>query len=301
MSLSLKRHPAGPLLYPNPLHPWEAINVFNCAVLRHNGLFHMLYRAQGVDYVSTLGYAVSADGLSWNRLTQPVFAPHQGADDNRGVEDPRVTPLDGQFYMTYTAYGASSFFPMIARSENLITWEDVGPLERAENKDHVLFPQKIGGRYAILHRRSPDIWIAYSDDLITWTDHQPIMQPRPDNDWDSDKIGANGVPIKTDQGWLLFYHGVSHPFVDQPLMHQYRQGVALLDLDDPTKIINRPAACIMEPAEPWEIKGDVPNVVFSCANIVVGEEVYVYYGGADRLIALATAPLTEALDFARYG
>ena len=152
--MRLVRHPRSPLLYPNPLHQWEALNVFNAAVTRHNGLFHMHYRAQGVDYVSRIGYAVSADGLHWNRLEKPVLAPHQGRDDYRGVEDPRVTPLDGTFYMTYTAYGANSYFPMIARSDNLITWEDVGPLERAENKDHILFPEKIGGRYVILHRRS---------------------------------------------------------------------------------------------------------------------------------------------------
>jgi len=270
------------------------MNVFNCAVAVHNGLFHMLYRAQGVDFISRIGYAVSSDGLVWNRLENPVLSPHQGRDDYRGVEDPRVTQLDGRFYMTYTAYGANRFFPMIARSENLIAWEDVGPLERAENKDHVLFPEKIGGRYAILHRRSPNIWIGFSDDLQTWTDHQVVMTPREDNDWDSVSIGSNGVPIKTKQGWLLFYHGYEAE-------HIYRQSVALLDLEDPTRVINRPQGFIMEPAEPWEIKGDVPNVVFSCANIVVGDELRFYYGGADRLIGLATAPLSDVLTFARQG
>ena len=224
--MHLQRHPRSPLLYPDPNHQWEAMNVFNCAVVAHNDLYHMLYRAQGVDFVSRIGYAVSQDRLRWNRLSDPVVSPHNGRDDYRGVEDPRVTPLDGAFYMTYTAYGVNSFFPMIARSENLITWEDIGPLERAENKDHVLFPEKIGGRYAILHRRSPNIWIAFSDDLRTWTDHQIIMQPREDNDWDSASIGSNGVPIKTEHGWLLFYHGYEEE-------HIYRQSVALLDLDDP--------------------------------------------------------------------
>ncbi len=292
--MRLVRHPRSPLLYPNPLHQWESLNVFNPSVIYHNGLFHMHYRAQGVDFVSRIGYAVSTDGLEWNRLEQPVLAPHQGRDDYRGVEDPRVTPLDGAFYMTYTAYGASSFFPMIARSENLITWEDIGPLERAENKDHVLFPEKIGGRYAILHRRAPNIWIAFSDDLRTWTDHRVIMTPRPDNDWDSVRIGANGVPIKTEHGWLLFYHGYPSPIV-------YRQSVALLDLEDPSRVIHRPRGFIMEPQETWEIRGDVPNVIFSSAALVVGEELYFYYGGSDRLIGLATAPFADVLDFARNG
>ena len=292
--MKLVRHPESPLLYPNALHRWEAMNVFNCAVTQHNGLFHMHYRAQGVDFVSHIGYAVSPDGLHWNRLENPVISPHQGGDDYRGVEDPRVVSLDGIFYMTYTAYGVNSFFPMIARSENLITWEDIGPLERAQNKDHVLFPEKIGGRYAILHRRSPNIWIAYSHDLKNWTDHQIIMKPREDNDWDSKSIGSNGPPIKTEHGWLLVYHGYE-------AQHVYRHSVALLDLENPAKIINRPSAFIMEPMETWEIRGDVPNVTFSCSSIVVGNELYFYYAGADRVIGLATAPFSDVVAFARSG
>lgn len=292
--MQLVRHPKSPVLYPNPLHQWEALNVFNCAVVFFNGLFHMHYRAQGVDFVSTIGYAVSRDGFEWNRLENPVLVPHQGRDDYRGVEDPRVTPLEGAFYMCYTAYGASSFFPMIARSENLITWEDVAPLERAENKDHVLFPEKINGRYCILHRRRPHIWIAYSDDLIHWTDHQIIMSPREDNGWDSKTIGGNGVPIKTEHGWLLFYHGYDS-------LHVYRQSIALLDLQNPARVIHRPKTFIMQPEETWEIRGDVPNVIFSCATLVVGDQVYFYYGGADRMVGLATAPFDEAVAFARSG
>lgn len=292
--MQLVRHPQGPLLYPNPLHRWEGMNVFNCAVTQHNGLFHMHYRAQGVDFISRIGYAVSVDGLHWNRMVDPVLSPHQGRDDYRGVEDPRVTPLDGLFYMTYTAYGVNSYFPMIARSENLITWEDVGPLERAQNKDHVLFPEKINGRYAILHRRSPNIWLAYSDDLRTWTDHQIIMEPRADNDWDSKSIGSNGLPIRTEYGWVLFYHGYGPD-------HVYRSSVALLDPDNPARVIHRPRGYIIEPEETWELKGDVPNVIFSCSNNVVGDELYFYYAGADRVVGLATAPWSDVVAFARRG
>lgn len=298
MPLQLQRHPQSPLLYPNPLHRWEALNVFNASVLWHQGLFHMHYRAQGVDFVSSIGYAVSADGIAWNRLEQPVFAPHNGREDYRGLEDPRVTPLEGRFYMCYTAYGAHGNYPMIAVSDNLITWEDVGPLEKTENKDHVLFPQKIGGRYAILHRRRPHIWIAFSDDLRHWTDHTILMSPRAlgqsQDDWDTKSIGANGVPIPTDVGWLLFYHGYGPD-------HIYRSSVALLDLEDPTRVLNRPTTHIIEPAETWEIRGDVPNVIFSCANIVVGDELRFYYAGADRVIGLATAPFADVLAFAQDG
>ena len=292
--MKLVRHAKSPLLYPNPLHRWEAMNVFNCAVTEHNGLFHMHYRAQGVDFISYIGYAVSSDGLAWNRLENPVMSPHQGREDYRGVEDPRVTPLDGRFYMTYTAYGANGNFPMIARSENLIQWEDVAPLEKTENKDHVLFPEKINGRYAILHRRRPHIWIAYSDDLINWTDHTIIMSPRPESDWDSKSIGANGLPLKTEHGWLLFYHG----YADS---HIYRQSLALLDLKDPAKVLHRPTRYFFEPEETWEIRGDVPNVIFSCSNNRVGDELWFYYAGADRVIGLATAPFADVVEFARHG
>jgi len=298
MQLQLVRHPNSPLIYPNPLHRWESLNVFNAAVVQHNGLFHMHYRAQGVDFISSVGYAVSHDGLTWNRLENPVLTPHNGREDYRGIEDPRVTPLDGRFYMCYTAYGENGNYPMIAVSDNLITWEDVAPLEKNENKDHVLFPEKIGGRYAILHRRRPHIWIAFSDDLIHWTDHTILFSPRrvgeAQEDWDSKSIGANGVPVKTEQGWLLFYHGYSEA-------HIYRHSIALLDLEDPTQVLHRPKTHIFEPVETWEIRGDVPNVTFSCANIVVGDELWFYYAGADRMVGLATAPMADVIAYAQGG
>lgn len=298
MQLKLTRHPQSPFLYPQPLHPWESLNVFNVSVTEHNGLFHMHYRAQGVDFVSRIGYAVSTDGIRWNRLAEPVFSPHQGADDRRGLEDPRVTPLDGRFYMCYTAYGEHGNFPMIAVSDNLITWQDVAPLERTENKDHVLFPEKVNGRYAILHRRRPHIWVAFSDDLIHWDNHTIILSPRAAGEtpegWDSKSIGANGLPVKTEHGWLLFYHGYGPE-------HIYRHSIALLDLHDPTRVLHRPASFIFQPEETWEIRGDVPNVTFSCSNNVVGDELRFYYTGADRVTGMATAPMADVIAFARSG
>ena len=200
-TLQLQRHPANPILKPNPLHDWEALNVFNCAVVHHQGLFHMLYRAQGVDYVSTIGYAVSADGVSFNRLERPVLTP---ADELEtwGVEDPRVTEIEDQFIMAYTAYSPRGITPMFARSTNLVTWERIGPLVTGEdNKDHVLFPRRVKGRYVAFHRRPPGMWLAYSDDLKTWKDFQPFMGPREDNWWDCNRIGAGGVPT-TSTGWV---------------------------------------------------------------------------------------------------
>ena len=306
--MQLIRHPSNPILLPDPTSDWETYNVFNPSVIYHNGLFHMHYRAQGLDWISRIGYAVSVDGIRWNRMRRPVLEP-QDASDSRGVEDPRVTEMDGDFYMSYTAYGrefsgqgepthaGGGIFPMFAHSRNLIQWERIGALVKGEdNKDHVLFPRRIQGNYVALHRRAPDVWLAESFDLTYWPveSMRPIFGPRPENGWDSFRVGGGGVPIETEYGWLIVYHAYD-PF------HTYRLGTCLLDLDDPAIVIHRPKDFIFEPREIWELRGDVPNVVFSCANLVVGDTVYVYYGGADHVIGLATIGFAELLDYARFG
>ena len=296
--MKLRRHPRNPVLRPNPFNEWEALNVFNPSVVVHGGLFHMHYRAQGTDYVSRIGYAVSADGVSFNRLQQPVLSP-EGDAEARGVEDPRITEMDGRFYMAYTAYGragvhpdvgatATGITPMYAVSDNLVTWQRIGPVVVGEdNKDHALFPEKVGGRYVSFHRRPPAIWLAFSQNMRDWDDHVEIIRPRPGL-WDGKRVGAGGPPIRTEAGWLVLYHGYDE-------RHVYCMGTALLALDDPKTVLKRPRASILEPQETWEIKGDVPNVVFGTANPVVDGTVYLYYGGADRVIGLATAPLDELL------
>jgi beta-1,2-mannobiose phosphorylase / 1,2-beta-oligomannan phosphorylase len=323
MNFRLERHAHNPVMTPDLTSDWECTNVFNPSVIYHNGLFHMHYRAQGVDWISRIGYAVSSDGLHWNRLRQPVLGPTDGSDA-RGVEDPRVVEIDGVFYMTYTAYGrefhgegqpthlGGGILPMVARSENLITWERLGPIVVGEdNKDHVLFPRKIGGRYAALHRRWPHVWIAYSDDLRTWRNEEmaPIYGPRSDNWWDATSVGSNGVPIETEHGWLCLNHGYTvevhggdnsvSPVTT--ITRVYRLGVILLDLDDPTQVIHRPKEPIFWPEEIWELRGDVPNVVFNNASPVVDGTVYAYYGGADHVIGLATCKLADLVEYGRFG
>jgi len=304
--MELVRNPPHPILLPDPTSDWETYNVFNPAVLYHNHLWHMFYRAQGLDWISRIGYAVSLDGIHWNRLRQPVLDPLDEGD-SRGVEDPRVVEIEGNFYMTYTAYSSSvptgvkpthsggGISPMIARSSNLISWERLGPIVTGENnKDHVLFPRKIHGKFTALHRRRPNVWLAYSDDLLCWSeaDMAVIYGPRSESHWDSKSVGNNGVPIETGEGWLVLNHGYTPD-------HVYQLGAILLDLDDPTKVIRRPKNPIFWPREMWELRGDVPNVVFSCANPVVNGIVYVYYGGADHVIGLATCTLDNLLNYVR--
>jgi predicted GH43/DUF377 family glycosyl hydrolase len=289
--MRLQRHPDNPILTPNPQHAWEALNTFNPGVIYHNGIFHMFYRAQGLDYTSRIGYAISEDGVHFKRLDQPLVTP-QGEWETRGVEDPRITYLadEGRFIMAYTAFSPLGITPMFAESSNLLTWKRIGPLVKNEdNKDHVLFPRKIGGRYVAFHRRPPSIWIAFSDDLYQWEDFAVVFNPRKDN-WDSKRVGAGGLPVETEFGWLVIYHAYDFD-------HTYRFGACLLALDDPCQVLARPQEYIMEPEEIWELKGDVPRAIFSAANPVVDGTVYVYYGAADRVIGLATCSLMDLLEF----
>ena len=283
----LERYPSNPLFTANGSHAWESLNVFNATVIYYNDLFHMLYRAQGLDYVSYLGYGVSEDGFQWKRLDQPVLKP-ANQWEIRGVEDPRITFIDGWFYILYTGYSPLGIRVCLARSKNLISWERLGmPLPEEDNKDAALFPEKIGGRYWILHRREPDIWLAQSTDLLHWDNHQAIMHPI-SNGWQHKKIGIAGTPSKVEGGWLLIYHAVDRGDV-------YRLGAALLDAENPSIVKARLGSPILEPRETWEIRGDVPNVVFSCGHVIKDGILYVYYGGADRVMALATCKLQDLL------
>lgn len=307
--MKLNRFSSRPILIPDPSSDWECYNIFNPGVLFYDGLFHMFYRAQGLDWISRIGYAVSSNGIDWNRMRKPVMEPVD-TSDARGVEDPRVVEIDGIFYMTYTAYGfqppsnhsgeqiAGGWIqPMVARSRNLLDWERIGPIVTGEdNKDHVLFPRKINGKFVAFHRRKPNVWLAKSDDLSTWPEQwmSPIYGPRDKGGWDENSVGSNGLPIETEHGWLVINHAYDEK-------HIYRFGIILLDLDDPTRIIHRPKAPIFWPEEIWELRGDVPNVVFSCANPVVDGKVYIFYGGGDHVIGLATCALKDLLEYARTG
>jgi predicted GH43/DUF377 family glycosyl hydrolase len=194
----------------------------------------------------------------------------------------------------YTGYGGrfdGDYRICLATSEDLISWQREGVVLDEPNKDASLFPERIRGKYFTFHRRAPDIWLASSDDLKTWSDHQPIMGPLADSDWQSTKIGLAGPPLKTDQGWVIIYHGVG----GKP--RKYSLGIALLDKNDPVRVIKRQTKPILEPELDWEINGHVPNVVFSCGQVQMDDQLYVYYGGADQVIGVAAVPMSEINDF----
>ena len=293
--IKLERITDQPILKPKPHHEWEAAAVFNCAAIEDNGLVYMIYRATDITsngsegvYINNFGLAISKDGVSFNRLEDPILI-NDVDQELRGPEDPRIVKMGDTFYMMYTGYGGR--FPgdyriCLATSKNLVDWERRGIMLDESNKDASLFPEKINGRYVMFHRRPPNIWLTYSDDLRTWTDHKLVMEQLDDNEWEAEKIGIGGPPIKTDQGWFLIYHGVSKNKV-------YSLGAALLDLDDPSKVIARQAEPILVPELDWEINGYVPNVVFSCGQALIDDEIYVYYGGADTVIGVAKMKLKD--------
>jgi predicted GH43/DUF377 family glycosyl hydrolase len=293
--IKLKRYSDQPILTPNPAHNWEKAAVFNCAAIHHNGLVHLVYRATDITsngqegrYINSLGYAVSTDGLHFNRLENPILV-NDVPQEARGPEDPRIVKISDTFYMTYTGYGGrfdGDYRICLATSRNLIVWKRHGVMLDEPNKDAALFPEKIGGRYVMFHRRPPDIWLAFSDDLKTWDDHTVVMKALPDSPWENKKIGISGPPIKTSEGWFLIYHGVSQESV-------YSQGAALLDLNDPTQVLARQTEPILIPELDWEINGYVPNVVFSCGQAIIDKEIYVYYGGADTAIGVATMKMSD--------
>lgn len=294
-AVKLERLTTVPVLSPVKHHEWEKAAVFNCAAIYEEGLFHIFYRATDrgfrepeSKFVSSIGYAVSKDGLHFTRHEKPIYTG-EGPQEARGVEDPRITKIGDTYYMLYTAFGGRDLNDIrvsMASTRDFKTWTRHGVLLNEPNKDAALFPEKINGRYVMLHRRPPAIWVAFSDDMKTWKDHQKVIDVIPGT-WQSLKVGAAGPPLKTPDGWLLIYHGVDEKFV-------YRLGVALLDLKDPTKVLARQAQPILEPELDWEINGLVPNVVFSCGAAETEDAYFVYYGAADTHIGVAAVRKDEA-------
>ena len=305
----LHRYSGNPTIQPLSSHAWESKATFNPAAIYDGGKVHILYRAMSDDNTSVLGYASSRDGLAIDeRLPEPVYAPRADfeqkkvAGGNSGCEDPRLTRIGDTFYMCYTAYDGADpprvAFTSIARSDFLAhRWRWAPPTlispAGKDDKDTALFSKKIGGRYAFLHRLGNEIWIDYMDDL-SFADGRVLggkvlMRPR-DTAWDSRRIGITGPPLLTDYGWLLLYHGVSRR------AGHYNVRAALLDAKDPEKILYRTQDPIFEAKMPYERNGIVPNVVFPCGVVAIGDTLFVYYGGADTVTGVATVSIDTLIE-----
>ena len=290
-----------------------------------DGKIHLLYRATGefVQYVSRLGHAVFDENLNLvERSDAPCFTPELELWE-MSVEDARLTLLEDRLYMTYvitpTPCPPSSVrrrlgLPPVPQARTRISLAEVtyesGQMSfqrlgiitpyGSNQRDTVLFPEKIGGRYAALHRPSawigpgyptdiPGIWFATLDDLAGgMSGHRLVMKS--EQPWETRKIGAGPPPVKTDEGWLLIYHGVTQERV-------HRAGAALLDLEEPWKVIARTPEPILEPEEEYERVGDVPSVVFPEGAVVIGGKLLVFYGGADVVCCAASVRLDEFVDY----
>ncbi|HMA33127.1 MAG TPA: glycosidase [Chloroflexia bacterium] len=320
----------GMVLQPDPARLAERGGVLNPAAVLHAGVTYLYYRAVDVepDNYSRILIATcllgADDQIQTTRLDRVALepaAPYERWADGRGggVEDPRVTPLDGAWYMAYTAYGtvAGVTAPRIAlaRSTDLLAWERLGlaqfaplavtiagqpaivDLDRVPNKDAILFPERIGGRYALLHRPMfapatglpQSIWLSWSTDLRYWTDHQLVLPPtRP---WERLKVGGGTPPIRTPHGWLTFYHGVEGR-ADADPQRRYHAGALLLDLADPARVRYQTPTPVLSPLTAAETSGVVANVVFPSGVVQQpGGRIDVYYGMADQAIGLATTTL----------
>lgn len=302
----LKRYEGNPILRPIKEHDWEAMCVFNAAVYYQDGV-HIIYRGMGLDKVSKLGYAFSKDGYRIDkRLTQPIYQPVD-EKEKRGCEDPRLTRLGDRLYMSYAGFDGKKAHVCLASIKvadflnNEWNWERYGcilprlPVSHKDDKNACLFPEKVKGRYVLMHRIPPDIWLSYSDDLKSWDAHKVIARPRPGL-WDEAKVGAGGPPIKTKEGWLCIYHGVAWRDEEKKRFGTYRLGMMLLDLEDPEKVLFRSKYPILEPEQEYEEQGYVADVVFTCGTVLIGDELFCYYGGADTVICLAKIKLDELLS-----
>jgi len=306
----LTRFEDNPILEPKERHGWESKAVFNPAVLQGVDGVYILYRALSGDDTSTIGCAISHKGLHIDeRFSNPIYVPREDFEKRKnpqggsGCEDPRLTRIGDTVYMCYTAYNGVDN-PRVALTS--ILYEDfihrkwiwkkpilISP-PGTDDKDTCILEEKINNKYVIFHRIGQDIVLDYVDNLAftndKWLQIQSVIPPRK-GWWDSRKIGISGPPIKTPYGWLLLYHGISSAD------NEYRIGAMLLQSDDPGKVLSRTDFPILEPEMSYEKLGIVNNVVFPCGAAVIFGVLYVYYGGADKVIGLATIPMQTLVSY----
>ncbi|GBD93298.1 beta-1,4-mannooligosaccharide phosphorylase [bacterium BMS3Abin05] len=299
------RYEKNPILKPEQW-PYPVNTVFNAGAAKMNGETVLLVRVEDKTGISHLNTARSKNGISdWRISEKPSFAadPQNYPEEHWGVEDPRLTYLDefGSYFIVYTAYSAEGPLVSLAKTDDFIAFERLGPILLPENKDAALFPRKFGNRWALLHRpvqasRAAHIWISFSPDLKHWGDHRVVIRAREGAWWDANKIGLGPQPVETEMGWLIIYHGVQLKASGSSI---YRLGLALLDPADPGKVICRSNEWVFGPKENYEHDGDVRDVTFPCGVIYdkASDELRVYYGAADTAIALATAKMRDILTY----
>ena len=286
-----------PILSPRGT-TWESAGTFNPAVITHEGKFVMLYRAQDAAGTSRLGYAESTDGIHFKRRTEPVLSPETNYEKEGGVEDPRLRKIGSTYYLTYTAYNKKDAQLCLATSHDLVHWERKGVILPAYKgnwnvgwtKSGAIVPEKINGKYwmywlGTAADKTDQMGLSYSTDLLHWTEptETPVLPKRPGR-FDSRVVEPGPPPILTARGIVLVYNGADGKLI-------YRTGVAVFDRNDPSKLLSRTDEPIFRPEKEWERVGQVPNVVFVEGMARQGTRWLFYYGGADKYVGVAEAPL----------
>lgn len=303
-SILFKRYKNNPVLTPK-IWPYKVNAVFNAGAVMHNNKVLLLVRVEDMSGFSHLCKATSKDGYSgWVIDDKPTLFPKPDdfPEEKYGIEDPRIVKLEEEerYAIVYTSFSESGPLVSLATTEDFNTYRRYGVIMPPDDKDASLFPRKFNGRYVLIHRPSPTsyllgahIWMSFSPDLKHWGDSSILLPARRGSWWDAYKVGLGPQPIETPEGWLIIYHGVRTTAAGS----LYRVGLALLDLDDPTKVIKRGNEWVFGPNEYYERVGDVPDVTFPCGVVVKGDDLIMYYGAADTTIAIATASLKEVVDF----
>lgn len=332
MVLKFHKYMGNPILKPNLSNGWENFCVLNPAVVfdKKSNKFVMLYRAAGDDikHKIYLGLATSDDGINFVRQSdKPIFDAVDYEPDGGCIEDPRLVEIGGRYYLTYAA---RAFAPgrywlpdeifkkerstwlvkqpedtpkfvkinhtvtYLAYTDDFVNYKKLGRItdSRLDDRDVVLFPRAVNGQYVRISRPEVNgekaMHIAFSDDLVEWGDSKVLYRGK--ESWEGNRVGAGCPPIETDKGWLLVYHGVD------PTNGVYRVGVLLLDKDDPSKIIARTKHFVMEPEFDYEQSGLYNGCVFPTGIVEKDGTLYIYYGCADKYVALATVKTEELLE-----
>lgn len=296
----VKRYPGNPIIAPAMIPGANA--VFNSSVVRFGDGYVSILRVESREGYQTMRLAWSDDGIRFDVETDPVLMPEEEPflTYEEAIYDPRITRIDDTYYICYAAENRYGCQVSVSKTDDFRHFHKVAIASEPTNRNMVLFPEKIGGMYARLDRPFQQggqghIWMSYSPDLEFWGRSRCIMESRRFA-WDQGKIGPGAPPIKTPEGWLVIYHGTT-PRCNGLI---YKAGVALLDLEDPSRVIARGKEYIMAPIEDYERVGDVPNVVFVTSALPDFEkdELKLYYGAADTCFCLATAKISDLIDFA---
>jgi predicted GH43/DUF377 family glycosyl hydrolase len=333
--MRLEKYANNPILSPNDENEWESLVTCNPGVYYDKGTFYMLYRAAGKDkkHVIRFGLATSKDGFHFERAShRPVFCPGTNNFDSGCVEDARIVKFDNEYYITYAyrPYPPGQYWnfthdtvcqpdtgaeaPLAYRqnlgNSGLAVTKDFRRFRRLgritspvlDDRDVILFPEKIQGKFWMLHRPKqyigaeygveyPSIWIKSSDDLLNWENQEShLLMTGIPGSWE-EKIGGSTPPLRIKDGWLMIYHGVENGGLGY-----YRVGAVLLDIDNPLHILAKSAGFILEPEFDYELNGYYKGCVFPTGNVILDDTLYVYYGGADKYVGVATCNVNELIQ-----